>query len=257
MKTNVFLKARKIVPKIKYDKVDVNKDRIFSYEKVMTGFLEDLKMNTILGIDKIMNALRRWSKDFFTYLKNLTLTAILLAVLDPRRYWLRGVWVFSVFVAASKRVINFWRPSTWKAVPHKIVSKDRLDKRRMQEIVQSHGYPYEQYTVTTEDGYILTLERLPNRKSTKVYAAKRIFDLKFGTNDNNIDCTCSTVLSITVTRGSRTFKDKVLLHSQLLTPAMTCLLGLYGTWHILCESLSYGCIAQRMPRKYEARESEH
>jgi hypothetical protein len=71
MKTNVFLKARKIVPKIKYDKVDVNKDRIFSYEKVMTGFLEDLKMNAILGIDKIMNALRRWSKDFFYVLEEL------------------------------------------------------------------------------------------------------------------------------------------------------------------------------------------
>lgn len=156
------------MPKVKYDKVDVNKDRIFSYEKVMTGFLEDLKMNTILTIDKIMNALRRWSKDFFTYLKNLTLTAILLAVLDPRRYWSRGVWVCSTCIAASKRAINFLRPSTWKTVPHKIVAKDRLDKRRMQEIVQSHGYPYEQYTVTTEDGYILTLERLPNRKSTKV-----------------------------------------------------------------------------------------
>lgn len=157
------------MPKIKYDKVDVNKDRIFSYEKVMTGFFEDLKMNTILAIDKIMNALRKWSKDFFTYLKNLTLTMILLALLDPRRYWQRAVWAYSIVVAASKRVINFLRPSTWKAVPHKIVAKDRLDKRRMQEIVQSHGYPYEQYTVTTEDGYILTLERLPNRKSAKVY----------------------------------------------------------------------------------------
>ena len=146
----------------------MNKDRIYSYEKVMTGLLEDLKMNAILAIDKIMNTLRRWSKEFFTYLQHLTLTTILLAVLDPRRYWHRLMWAFSVVVAVTRRIVNFFRPSTWKAVPHKIVAKDRLDKRRMQEIVQSYGYPYEQYTVTTEDGYILTLERLPQRKSTKV-----------------------------------------------------------------------------------------
>jgi alpha-beta hydrolase superfamily lysophospholipase len=40
--------------------------------------------------------------------------------------------------------------------------------RTTEAIVTSLGYPYEAYDVVTEDGYILRLERLPKKDSTKV-----------------------------------------------------------------------------------------
>ncbi len=43
-----------------------------------------------------------------------------------------------------------------------------IDVRRVKEIIEDAGYPYEQYQVVTEDGYILLLERIPNRTSKHV-----------------------------------------------------------------------------------------
>jgi len=42
------------------------------------------------------------------------------------------------------------------------------DNRTCQDIITSLGYPYEAYRVTTEDGHVLLLERIPRRESRKV-----------------------------------------------------------------------------------------
>ena len=43
----------------------------------------------------------------------------------------------------------------------------------MLETVKFHGYPVLQYKVTTEDGYILTLHRMPGKRGQKAVDALR------------------------------------------------------------------------------------
>ena len=41
------------------------------------------------------------------------------------------------------------------------------DKRSNRELVEAEGYPFESYRIKTSDGYILLLERIPNKRSRK------------------------------------------------------------------------------------------
>jgi hypothetical protein len=42
-------------------------------------------------------------------------------------------------------------------------------ERSIDEIIVSHGYKFEEYSVTTMDGYFLTLHRIPSKLSQTNY----------------------------------------------------------------------------------------
>ncbi|KAG0607690.1 hypothetical protein M758_8G047800 [Ceratodon purpureus] len=56
-------------------------------------------------------------------------------------------------------------PQKQKQVPQQPLN---TDNRTCQDIITSLGYPYEAYRVTTDDGHVLLLERIPRRESRKV-----------------------------------------------------------------------------------------
>jgi pimeloyl-ACP methyl ester carboxylesterase len=73
-----------------------------------------------------------------------------------------------------------------RRVPRKLISTEQLDVRSVEQIIAQAGYPYEKHLVTTEDGYILTLERIPNPESKHVlYLQHGIFDSSFAWVGNN------------------------------------------------------------------------
>ncbi|GAB2270215.1 hypothetical protein Dimus_005122 [Dionaea muscipula] len=55
------------------------------------------------------------------------------------------------------------------------------DARTCQDVITEYGYPYEAIHVSTDDGYILLLERIPRRDSRKaVYLQHGVFDSSMG-----------------------------------------------------------------------------
>ncbi|EFJ12557.1 hypothetical protein SELMODRAFT_123829, partial [Selaginella moellendorffii] len=67
--------------------------------------------------------------------------------------------------------------------------KQRLntDARTCKDIITDLGYPYECLRVTTEDGYVLLLERIPRRDSQKVvYLQHGMFDSSLGWVSNGV-----------------------------------------------------------------------
>lgn len=71
-----------------------------------------------------------------------------------------------------------------KQVPHHPLN---TDNRTCQDIITSLGYPYEAYRVTTEDGHILLLERIPRRESRKVvFLQHGVLDSSIGWVSNGV-----------------------------------------------------------------------
>ena len=61
-------------------------------------------------------------------------------------------------------------------------------------VIRDAGYPYEQISVTTDDGYVLTLDRLPNKRSRKVvYMQAGLLDSSVGWLTEN--CVSSPALA--------------------------------------------------------------
>lgn len=63
-----------------------------------------------------------------------------------------------------------------------------LDMRSIAQVVQDHGYPFEQHLVTTIDGYILELDRLPRPEARRVLILQHgVVDSSFGWVSNGPD----------------------------------------------------------------------
>lgn len=163
-------------PKFKYEDVDV-KDRVFAYEKLTTGFFEDLRLKCIIFIDSAINFLREYFKSLFASAQNFTVFGFLVYIFSPRRWFSRLAAIPSVCVRVLRWLLSCHLRSLLP-LPNWL-AEHNLDTRKMKDIVMDQGYPYERYTVTTEDGYILTLERLPNRES------KKVLYLQHGVMDNS------------------------------------------------------------------------
>lgn len=137
------------------------------HEHMTTGLLEDLFTNTMVFIDRIFMRIRLLCRSIlgafsFSFLTSFPL--LLISVLNPFN-WIRRI--FGIFQKVKK-------------VPEKMVQSDQLDVRCVKDIIEQAGYPYEQHKVVTEDGYILLLERIPNRASKHVlYLQHGIFDSAF------------------------------------------------------------------------------
>jgi len=60
------------------------------------------------------------------------------------------------------------------------ITSNSYDTRKRELVIPSQGYPFENYKVETEDGYILNLERLPQKQSKNViYLQHGIMDSGF------------------------------------------------------------------------------
>jgi hypothetical protein len=107
-------------------------DKVHYHQKITTGLLEDL-------LSIILNFVDQFSK----FLRFLVRCKIKKAIIE---LW-NGIKLFN---------------------PLNIFSLEGVDTRKLGEIIQYQGYPYERYDVTTEDGYILSLDRIPNPESEHV-----------------------------------------------------------------------------------------
>ena len=65
--------------------------------------------------------------------------------------------IFIYFVSFASAFFNKIEPFTQENTTMNVI-----------EMVKYHGYPIMQYRVTTADGYILTMNRIPGKKGSKV-----------------------------------------------------------------------------------------
>lgn len=151
-------RARSKKKKVRYEKLNVNKDRIYTNDKLNTGLVEDFRLWSLLQIDRGTAETRNFVHWVFSIPRKISVRGIL-HTLSPLNIITQIVSSLSI----GAMLFTFFVPSSVLGSIHLSV-----DKRATKDLVKSQGYPYESYEVTTEDGYILNLERLPRRGSKKV-----------------------------------------------------------------------------------------
>ncbi|KYQ92457.1 AB-hydrolase associated lipase region containing protein [Tieghemostelium lacteum] len=160
----------------------IKKDMVHFHEQITTGLLEDIRTNLLLFFDAAFGWLRSSLTSLFTSIGSVRLDYLILLIISlpiylPYYTVKAFLWPFIMV----KRMFSFWKQiEKIKQIPNKIISDQELDIRSVKEIIEQAGYPYESYQVTTEDGYILLLERIPNKASKNVlYLQHGIFDNSF------------------------------------------------------------------------------
>lgn len=130
---------------INQKKIPLSKmDRIQMHQKITTGFFEDLLLMLLQFIDDI--------GDVFRLLLRFHIVAAFWTFLKA----------FSLFL------------------PSNFLSNEGVDLRSFGEIVEDLGYPYQKYQLKTEDGYYLSLDRIPRPESTRaVYFQHGIMDSSY------------------------------------------------------------------------------
>lgn len=118
---------------------------------VVTGVMEDVHLAAALAVDSVFDSLRRSvvelrSRGVIAASCNAASRLARLVVFVSRRLW--GVM--------SSR----WRGAS--------IPPEAVQSRDIQFLVQASGYPFEQHTATTDDGYILVLDRIPRHNSKNV-----------------------------------------------------------------------------------------
>ena len=133
-----------------------------------TGLLEDIKLFQLTVIDFVMSRLMwLWHSiilvaDGFSVFSLLSIKFILWPIFF---FMYLFQCVVSVFTYMKHSIIPAFNALIH---PSTVLERNGFDTRTKEEIVNDSGYPYELITVTTTDGYIITLERLPHPESTKV-----------------------------------------------------------------------------------------
>ncbi|KAL0481687.1 lipase [Acrasis kona] len=107
-------------------------DRVHLYEKKSTGLIQDLQDATMNSLDDIACAAR-----LFVRLK-----------------WVLGF----------KKLLN----AGCLFLPSRFLSTEGIDDRTIGEVITDEGFLYEQHSCVTKDGYVVTLDRMPNKKSRNV-----------------------------------------------------------------------------------------
>lgn len=141
-------------------------------QRTTTGLLEDLRLAILMAIDSSFLSIKKglhWL--FHTSYTSIAITLILtvpmalLLILFRAVYQLVGI-CFRGRRAANDAVVN--------------VLESTVERRPIKEVVQRAGYPFERYQVITKDGYVLRLDRLPNKQSKlAVYLQHGVFDNSF------------------------------------------------------------------------------
>mmetsp|Transcript_39983 Transcript_39983/g.64862 ORF Transcript_39983/g.64862 Transcript_39983/m.64862 type:complete len:567 (+) Transcript_39983:53-1753(+) len=118
-------------------------DLVISQDKITTGLFEDLFLSLQLFVDRIFeDALKKLVHSVVGACKYFSLTLFARAVRD-------------FFVVVMQAFRKFWARET--TIPPPIVERVRFA-----------GYAHESHEVTTDDGYILLLDRIPRPSADRV-----------------------------------------------------------------------------------------
>ncbi|EGC28620.1 hypothetical protein DICPUDRAFT_100086 [Dictyostelium purpureum] len=171
----------KTKPKLKKSNFS-RQDFVHHHEQITTGLLEDIRTNLLLFFDASFGWLRSTISSILNKIGGFSIrsfTVFLITFPFYFPYYLFYI-ITSPFILFSKIRSFIKSIGQVKKLPNKIISGQELDIRTVKEIIEQSGYPYEKHYVTTEDGYILELERIPNKKSTNVlYLQHGVFDNSF------------------------------------------------------------------------------
>eukprot|EP01124_Arcella_intermedia_P034993 TRINITY_DN8809_c0_g1_i1.p1 TRINITY_DN8809_c0_g1~~TRINITY_DN8809_c0_g1_i1.p1 ORF type:complete len:651 (+),score=123.67 TRINITY_DN8809_c0_g1_i1:129-2081(+) len=149
---------------------------VFAHEKVTTGFFEDLKLGSVLLIEKIFNLLNSKVFLLFNGLAEFRFRTFFTETIFDVSQWMR-LWEL-----IKAPFLIFRAPVKMKTVTKEFVQKqkERIDDRHRSDVLKGLGYPYARYDVITKDGYILTLERLPRPQSKQaLYFQHGVMDSAF------------------------------------------------------------------------------
>eukprot|EP00741_Cyanophora_paradoxa_P022135 tig00021434_g21367.t1 len=124
-------------------------DRVFAFEKNSTGLFEDLQLSLLIYLDLFFGGARALLRAAGRSLRTLSPVLLLCAL---RRFF-KQLWTG----------LRVFRPSGVHAP-----AAARPDRRSVGEIVRAAGYVHEAHTVVTDDGYLLTLDRIARPESRKV-----------------------------------------------------------------------------------------
>lgn len=115
-----------------YKQKPIKLDMVYHHQKQTMGLLEDIQMVAMQCTEEVGNLFRSLIRFQFG---------------NAAKHLMRGLSLFK---------------------PQNFLSKKGIDQRTQGEIIQDFGYPYENHQVTTDDGYILSLDRIPREDSNKV-----------------------------------------------------------------------------------------
>eukprot|EP00761_Pharyngomonas_kirbyi_P014989 gb/GECH01015020.1/.p1 GENE.gb/GECH01015020.1/~~gb/GECH01015020.1/.p1 ORF type:complete len:773 (+),score=96.25 gb/GECH01015020.1/:1-2319(+) len=110
----------------------VKDDKVHYYEKMTSGILEDINIASLQFFDQCAAALRL----LFRF-----------RIRSAAQELWHGVQLFG---------------------PGHLLASESIDQRSVGELIRHSGYPHEHHGVATEDGYILSLDRIPNPSSPHV-----------------------------------------------------------------------------------------
>ena len=128
-----------------------------------TGFFEDIRMLQLQVIDSIMLRIRWFWHSVISIGQSFSFFSLFsFSFLLAPFYLLYSAWEHCCHFFQT---MGGWVQALFH--PSRYLIQRGMDNRTKEEIVADAGYPYELHNVTTEDGYIITLERLPRPESTK------------------------------------------------------------------------------------------
>jgi len=170
-----------------------------------TGLFEDVEIFLLEGVDVTFNSVR----DLFRRLKREGPKSVILGNSSPNlpddaqrsleshdstRSASRSSRIASsavsivtlrtprgILVRSLRKIGRALNPIPYlESASQRFVNLENVDELRVGDIITNGGFPFEEHLVTTQDGYILRLERIPNRGSNKVlYLQHGVMDSAF------------------------------------------------------------------------------
>jgi hypothetical protein len=138
------------------------------------GIVEDLQLGVELYIERVFEVVRRWIHYFLSPFE--TCKAVLRNIFFPEPSPKRD----DDTVVVKTATLGDSEPS-FKPDRRFAAQPLNTDARTCGDFITAMGYPYESLKVTTADGYILSLERIPRPGSKKVlYLQHGILDSSLG-----------------------------------------------------------------------------
>lgn len=129
----------------------VRNDKVHLHEKKSTGLIQDIALALMDFTDSVAQSLRLLIR--FQYVK----------------CWKQVKFSFSLFRLS------------------RLLSTEQFDDRTVAQVIIDEGFPHESVRCETQDGYVLHMDRIPNRKARKViYFQHGILDSAFAWVGNGV-----------------------------------------------------------------------